>query len=421
MEILKIFNLIIGLLFFLCYFYQLVYIPIALFKKPAKHSDPKKHRFAVLIAARNEEKVIGGLLDSLHRQTYDSSLTDIYVIADNCTDTTCATARAHGATVWERSNRREVGKGYALNELLGHIMQEKGESAYDGYFVFDADNVLEEDYIEQMNRTFSDGYGIVTGYRNSKNYGDNWITAGYSLWFLRDSRFLNGARMKLGVSSTVGGTGFLFSDEVLRECGGWNFFSLTEDVEFTAYNIMNGRKVAFCPDAVLYDEQPKKFSQSWKQRLRWAKGYINVSGKWGVTLAKRALKGDFSSFDLLMSIFPAYFLSFISLLVNSAAIVGVILSRGNIAAMLTACLNSLASMLSLMFVIGAVTAVSEWKNINAPVYKKILYIFTFPLFMLTYIPIAFCAVFVKVSWSPIEHSITVTPAEIRASSLRRKD
>ena len=157
MEILKIFNLIIGLLFFLCYFYQLVYIPIALFKKPAKHSDPKKHRFAVLIAARNEEKVIGGLLDSLNRQTYDSSLTDIYVIADNCTDTTCATARAHGATVWERFNCREVGKGYALNELLGHIRQEKGESAYDGYFVFDADNVLEEDYIEQMNRTFSDG------------------------------------------------------------------------------------------------------------------------------------------------------------------------------------------------------------------------------------------------------------------------
>ena len=62
---------------------------------------------------------------------------------------------------------------------------------FDGYFVFDADNVLEESYIAEMNRTFSDGYEVVTSYRNSKNYGDNWISAGYALWFLRESQFLN--------------------------------------------------------------------------------------------------------------------------------------------------------------------------------------------------------------------------------------
>lgn len=51
--------------------------------------------------------------------------------------------------------------------------------------VFDADNLLSEDYISRMNETFSDGYRIITSYRNSKNYGDNWISAGYALWFLR--------------------------------------------------------------------------------------------------------------------------------------------------------------------------------------------------------------------------------------------
>ena len=63
---------------------------------------------------------------------------------------------------------------------------------------------------------FSDGYQIVTSYRNSKNYGDNWISAGYALWFLRESRYLNHARFLLGTSCAVSGTGFLFSRRVLE-------------------------------------------------------------------------------------------------------------------------------------------------------------------------------------------------------------
>ena len=91
----------------------------------------------------------------------------------------------------------------------------QGRDGYDGFFVFDADNVLSPDYIERMNAVFSGGYEIVTSYRNSKNYADNWISAGYALWFLRESRYLNGARMRLGTSAAVGGTGFLFSQRIL--------------------------------------------------------------------------------------------------------------------------------------------------------------------------------------------------------------
>ena len=87
-------------------------------------------------------------------------------------------------------------------------------NVYDGYFVFDADNILEQDYIEKMNQCFNQGNQIITSYRNSKNYGANWISAGYGLWFLRESRYLNNAREIIHSSCAVSGTGFLFSKEI---------------------------------------------------------------------------------------------------------------------------------------------------------------------------------------------------------------
>ena len=194
-------------------------------------------------------------------------------MADNCTDETAKVARISGARVYKRFNLEKTGKGYALEELLRHISEDYPKNYFDGFFVFDADNVLEENYIEEMNKTFSDGYKIITSYRNSKNYGDNWISAGYSLWFLRESRYLNHARFLLGNSCAVSGTGFFFSREIFEKCGGWPFHLLTEDIEFSVHNITHGEKIGFCKNAVLYDEQPVLFSQSWHQRMRWAKGY----------------------------------------------------------------------------------------------------------------------------------------------------
>ena len=239
---LRTINAVISALFFICYTYQFLYIPLVLLKKRRPLPRPAaSHRYAVLIAARNEENVIAGLLDSLAAQTYDMSLVTVFVAADNCTDSTAAIAREHGAVVYERFNHVNVGKGYALDFLLQHIGADYPEG-FDGYFVFDADNILSPDYLERMNESFSAGNEIVTSYRNSKNFGDNWISAGYALWFLRESRYLNGARNRLGSSAAVGGTGFLFSQRILDESHGWRFYLLTEDIEFSIYHILRAKR-----------------------------------------------------------------------------------------------------------------------------------------------------------------------------------
>ncbi len=286
MELLKKIDMMIGILFTLCYAYQLLYIPVSLFFRERKMEAEGTGRndYAVLIPARNEEKVIGDLIDCLKGQTYPENKLHVFVMADNCTDSTAAVAAAHGAAVFTRYDRNRVGKGYVLDAMLREIKSVKPDG-YDGYFVFDADSILEPDYVEQMDRTFCQGYGIVTSYRNSKNYGDNWISAGYALWFLRESRYLSRPRHLLGGSCAVSGTGFLFSREVEEETGGWPFHLLTEDIEFSVDQITSGRKIGYCGGAVLYDEQPTAFRQSWDQRMRWSRGYLQVFKKYGRKLA----------------------------------------------------------------------------------------------------------------------------------------
>ena len=406
MEVLKTINFIILILFTVSYAYQFVYIPVPWLKKAKPHKQAVPHRFAVLICARNESSVIADLIESIRNQTYDASLVHIFVLADNCTDNTAQIARDAGATVYERFNKEKVGKGYALQTLLRYLGQDYPDG-FDGYFVFDADNILAPDYIERMNETFSDGHQIITSYRNSKNYGDNWISAGYALWFLRESRYLNHPRFLLNTSCAVSGTGFFFSHAVLQEIGPWPFHLLTEDIEFSIYHVTQGHKIAFCPDAVLYDEQPTSFRQSWRQRTRWAKGYMQVFACYGKDLVKGALKGNFSCFDMSMSIMPAFFLSAISIICNVALTVMITLAGGSLVEALEPALGLLMGIYNFVFVVGIITTITEWKQIHTSTAKKILYIFTFPLFMATYIPISVAALFQRnVQWKPIEHRVS---------------
>ena len=414
MAMIQSLNFAIALIFFLCYAYQFVYVAVPWLVKPKPHKPTKAHRFAVLISARNEAAVIRQLIDSIHAQTYDASLVTIFVMADNCTDGTAQIAREAGAVVYKRQNRKLIGKGYALNELMQHINADYPDRPFDAFFVFDADNVLDPHYIEAMNRTFSDGYRIITSYRNSKNYGTNWISAGYALWFLRESRYLNHARMLLNTSCAVSGTGFLFSREVIEETGGWHFFLLTEDIEFTVSSVIHGEKIGFCTDAVLYDEQPTTFRQSWKQRLRWAKGFLHVFRDYGGGLIEKCLSGSFSAYDMSMTTMPAMFLSLAGMALNCGTVlIGLLSGNEEMVRMGALLLAETFCMIYLTtFLLGLVTTISEWKQIHTSTAKKLRAMFTFPLFMMTYIPIAFVSLFKKVEWSPIVHSEAKTVAEI---------
>ena len=406
-------NTIIGVLFTLCYAYQIIYYLVGIFGREEPHGEGTSHRFAVLIAARNEEAVIGHLLESIRSQNYPAELIRTFVVADNCTDGTADAARASGAEVLERFDRERVGKGYALASLLEHIRQSYGEDAFDGYFVFDADNLLEPDYIARMNRNFSEGDEIVTGYRNSKNYGENWVSAGNALWFLREAQFLNRPRRILGTSCTVSGTGFLFSKGILRRWGGWKFFLMTEDIEFSVANILEGTRIGYYSDAVLYDEQPVSFRQSWRQRLRWARGTWQVFTHYGARLAKRCVqKRDFACFDASMIVSPLFIFTAFSTLLNLAMVAASAALGRDVLPAVISFVRLFAGSYAAMLAMGAVALISEWKKIRCPGWRKLALLLTFPVFQMTYIPISCIAMFKRVEWKPIHHRVAVSLKEM---------
>ncbi len=397
-------NLIIGALFFILYFYQLIYLFIPFIKKDKPHKETKLHRYAVLISARNEETVISTIVDSIHHQDYPQELIDIYVIADNCTDKTAEAAKNAGAIVYVRNDMEQVGKGYALDYALGQISKERGGDYYDGYFVFDADNILDTNYISAMNRTFSDGHRIITSYRNSTNYGTNWITAGYALWYIRESKFLNHSRMLLNSGCAISGTGFLVSSDVIKEMGGWKYFLLTEDIEFSISNAMRGEKIAFCSDAILYDEQPQTFKQSWTQRLRWARGFLQVFKKYGIRLIGSIFKKNRRTcYDMTMTIFPAIFMTILIAIVNGAAIAAGIYLGEAWQPLVVTLIEWVFGAYLMLFAIGFITMLTERKRIHTSRWKKIKYLFTFPIFLFTYMPISLVAIFKHVEWEPTRH------------------
>ena len=296
-----------------------------------------------------------------------------------------------------------MGKGYALEELLKNIERDYGD-VFDGYMVFDADNILKEDYIEQMNISYCQGNRIIAGYINSKNYDSNWISAGYSLFLLKKNRYLNNARYLLGVSCAINGTGFLFDKKLT---GNWNYHTLTEDIELSVDQACRHNRIAYCDKAVLYDEQPVSFRQSFYQRLRWAKGYLQVIKKYTSSLLKGIFEGDFSCYDMLNTILSAYGYSMLSILISVIEFAMLVYLGINIIPYVRTILAGLSKAYLVIYAAGLLTTITEWNNIKASSFHKILYTFTFPLFLATYIPIAFYALFARVTWVPIKHSLSV--------------
>lgn len=425
-------NSILYIALTVLYFYQFIYIVIALIgdkkKKLDTYEAKKLHKFAFIIAARNEQAVIGNLISSIKQQNYPAELIDVIVVADNCTDDTAQIAREHGAICYERFNNMLVGKGYALDYCFNKIVEQFGDyTAYDGYFIFDADNVIDKNYVKEMNKVFDRGYNVITSYRNSKNYDTNWITSGYSLWFIREAKYLNNPRMMLKTSCAVSGTGFLVNSSIIKKNNGWKFNLLTEDIQFSVVNILEGEKIGYCESAMFYDEQPTTFKQSWNQRMRWSKGFYQVMFRYGRELIAMMFKKRemfVSCYDMFMTLAPATLLSIGCILLNLIFLAYSATDVHMLRRILPGTLGSIAfagvNFYLLMFSIGFITLVTEWNKILAPANKKIKSLFTFPLFMITYVPISLVALVKKVEWKPIAHSISKSVEEIELQQQANK-
>ena len=167
------------------YLYELV---ISLFSFVKLKEKPlvinKKHKFILILPAHNEEAVIGNLINSLKALDYPKELYDIQVIADNCTDKTEKIARDLGAKVFVRKedDPNKKTKGYALQAFFKQFLNDPNMD-YDAFCVFDADNIVDKNFLNAMNKHLCQGEEVVQGYRDIKNPTDSWIASGYGIFY----------------------------------------------------------------------------------------------------------------------------------------------------------------------------------------------------------------------------------------------
>ncbi|MCF2619470.1 glycosyltransferase family 2 protein [Oscillibacter valericigenes] len=388
---------------------SLWFLAVALFalKKPRPYARcAPRTRFACLVAARNEEAVIGALVESLREQDYPNALYDIFVIPNNCTDNTEAAALTAGAKIF-RCFEPVCCKGDALHEAVAWLLPR----GYDAFCVFDADNVADAQFLARMNDAFCAGAQVCKGAMRVKNPYDSWLSGCYGLYFTLFDTFFSRARMSCGLSSKLVGTGFAVHRAVLERFGGWNTSTIAEDAEFAALCAANGVRVCFVPNALTYDEAPNDFEVSLRQRRRWCSGIMDAAVKMDAALAA-ALRGSapLRALDSLL-IVNAPFLQALMLLPLTLTLISALMGGTLPSLVLSGALSLAASTLGLMAFAALLAVLGGYRD-----RRIIRTIMGFPLFMAAWLPIQIVSLVSRTrSWQPIVHSRALSVESARAA------
>lgn len=391
----------IGLIFIINAFILLIYSYLVMprcYLKPKKYNNKK--RYCILIPARYESKVINNLLLSITKQTTKINPKDIYIIVESIKDKTVDIAKQYNMNIILRENLSLKRKGYALNDAVTYIL--KKQIHYDAYFIFDADNILDKDFIKNMEKSINEGYDIGIGYRNTKN-SNTLVSASSALTFSMINTMLNERKNKYHNNLTISGTGYYIKGSIIEEWNSFPFHSLTEDYELTLYAILHNLTTTYNKKAIFYDEQPDNFNVSLKQRTRWVKGYFEARKKYINKISKSEIKNDpnfASKVNAFLGVTP-YIYIIIGLLI---ILVNILITKG-----ITSFLSYLTIFLLLIYILLALFTIimlkKEKNSLNISKSMKIKVIFYNPIFMLSYIICLLRTIFIKdIKWDKIDHN-----------------
>jgi len=394
--------------------YQIILSFFGWYRRKERITHKPTKSFALIVAAHNEEAVVGALIENLLKMDYPRELFDIFVICDNCTDGTADIVRGYeGVYACERTNPNERGKGFAIEWMLKELW--KNPRQYDAIVMFDADNLVATNFLQYMNEDLCNGYRVVQGYLDTKNPHDSWISAanGITYWFC--NRLWQLPRFNLKLSNFLGGTGMCFETKLLKEMG-WGATSLVEDLEFTVRCIQRGIYPKFNYDARVYDEKPITFRASARQRLRWMQGHFDVSRRYMFPLLWQGIRtGSIVKIDAALYIFNA-FIYLIGFLVTLALWFDMMLP-GN--PNLTSIYSKMPLGLSLTIVLYGYLQcpiAMLMEKVNWRMYLKLL---LFPVFFLSWWPIAFYAFFTQnnKTWSHTKHTRVIRLEEVQGKQM----
>lgn len=368
-------------------------------KKNTNYPQKEKngHNYAILIPARNESLVIEKLLISIENQTKKIKPEDVYVIVETKKDKTVSIVEKHKMTIVYRKNLNKKRKGFALDDAIKEIL--KSNKKYDAYFIFDADNILDKNYIKEMTKSFDEGYDIGIGYRNTKN-SKNLVSAASALTFSMINTIGNKRKSKYTNNLIISGTGYYIKGTIIESWKGFPFNFLTEDYELSLYSILNNLTTTYNDSAIYYDEQPEIFDVTITQRSRWVKGYFDARRNYIHKIRKSISKKDknyASKITALIGVNPliTLIIGILLLLIDS----------------ITSFKNFIISLLIIFILIYITLMIFTYIIIKKEENKldikvsKILLIFYNPFYLLSYIYCLYIAITKKdLGWQEIKHT-----------------
>ncbi|MEK5640931.1 MULTISPECIES: glycosyltransferase family 2 protein [Paenibacillus] len=391
--------------------YQFVFSILGLYRKKRKqHFEPTKS-FAVLVAAHNEEQVVGALMENLKQLNYPKELYDVFVICDNCTDGTARIVREHGMNACVRTNNNLRGKGYAIEWMLKELWAMPRQ--YDAVVMFDADNLADTNFLREMNDDLCSGARVIQGYIDTKNPEDSWITAAYGISYWYINRLWQLSRHNMNMANFLGGTGMCFETNLLKEMG-WGATSLVEDLEFTMRSVKRGVYPKFNYDAKVFDEKPLTFKASARQRLRWMQGHFTVARRYFFPLIWQSIKErSIVKLDLALYGANVYIVLLTFLMTATIWVDNTFFDGPNIANLY----GYLPLWLSFVAIGANVFTFLAAMILEKVTFKKVyLYLVLFPIYLISWYPITFYAFFTQNNkqWSHTQHTRVVRLEEVQS-------
>ena len=240
-------------------------------------------RTAILIPAWNEEAVIGASIDRLMLLDYPRDRLRICVVDDASTDDTPRIVQDKaleypGNVVHMRREQGGQGKAHTLNHGLALLL---GDEWMEALLIMDADVIYEPPSLKKMARHLADPeVGAVTAYIKEGSRPGNYMTRFIGYEYITAQAAARRSQNVLGVLACLAGGAQLHSRVNIEAIGGRiDTSSLAEDTFTTFKTQLAGRKVVFEPHAVVWAEEPGSIDALWKQRLRWARGNVQVTSQ----------------------------------------------------------------------------------------------------------------------------------------------
>jgi 1,2-diacylglycerol 3-beta-glucosyltransferase len=325
-------------------------------------------------------------------------MNDVYIIVEKKADKTVRIADKFGANIYVRKNIGDKKrKGYALDEGIKYILRKKKK--YDLFFIFDADNVVGPNFINEMLETYKNGYDIATGYRNIKN-NENVITSCSGLTFTLINTLINKTKMAHNKAIIISGTGFYIASDLINKWHGYPFHSLTEDYELSLYASANNITTYYNDQAEFFDEQPNTMEQSLKQRTRWVKGFLESRNNY--------IKNIKDDYEKILGITPYIFILLGFLMFFIISFVLLIIALNNSDPIYTKYLFYFLVcpfiLYLILFVISYTVIMIDIERLNISGKNIIASLFYNPIFLFTYIICLFRALkHENIEWEKIEH------------------